>query len=175
MNPLATALLVSTLLFPHPPPITPGEAPGAPHRSLTPTGVPAAAWPLDPKPEIVAGFAPPTQRWSAGHRGVDLLGEAGASVHSALKGTVTFAGPIAGRGVVVVSHGSSRTTYEPVEPGVRPGEEVNAGAVIGTLQSGLSHCPPRACLHWGLVEGDEYRDPLTLFGQRPVRLLPFGP
>src|SRR3954449_10514353 len=75
-----------------------------------------AVWPLDPRPSLVTGFDPPTTPWGAGHRGVDLLGQPGQTVRAALAGTVTFAGTLAGRGVVVVSHGATRTTYEPVAP-----------------------------------------------------------
>ena len=132
-------------------------------------------WPLRPRPAVVAGFDPPAARWSAGHRGVDLAGTPAAPVHSSLAGRVTFAGRIAGRGVVVVSHGRTRTTYEPVTAGVAVGDRVRAGAVIGRLQLFGSHCFPRWCLHWGLVEGrDRYLDPLTLVGAAPVRLLPLG-
>lgn len=141
-----------------------------PHPDPVPGG--PAGWPLDPPPTIVAGFDPPTSPWAAGHRGVDLLGLPGQSVRAALAGTVSFAGSIAGRGVVVVDHGSTRTTYEPVEPAVTVGATVAASEVIGTLQSGLSHCFPRTCLHWGLLLGELYLDPLTLVGAAPVRLLP---
>ena len=131
------------------------------------------AWPLSPRPQVVHGFDPPVTRWGAGHRGVDLLGHAGQRVRSALAGTVTFATTLAGRGVVVVDHGGVRTTYEPVSASVSVGDVVGRGAVIGTLQRTSSHCFPRACLHWGLIEGAEhYLDPLTLVGAGPVRLLP---
>ena len=91
---------------------------------------------------------------------------------AATGGRVTYAGSLAGRGVVVVSHGTTRTTYEPVEAGVKRGSVVPAGAVIGTLQTFGSHCAPGVCLHWGLIEGETYLDPLTLVGAGPVRLLP---
>ena len=103
------------------------------------------------------------------------MGWAGQPVHSATQGIVTFSGRIAGRGVVVVSQGTRRTTYEPVDATVRPGDAVVAGQVIGSLAWAGSHCAPRACLHWGLVEGTGgYRDPLSLIScePRPVRLLP---
>lgn len=135
---------------------------------------PAAAWPLRPRPEVVAGFDAPATRWSAGHRGVDLLGSPGSRVRAPLPGRVTFAGSVAGRGVVVVDHGRFETTYEPVRARVRSGEHVDVGAVLGTLQTSRSHCGPRACLHWGLVEQGAYRDPLSLVA-RKVRLLPLGP
>ena len=131
-----------------------------------------AVWPLDPQPTVVRGFDPPTILWGSGHRGVDLLGQPGQAVRAALVGTVTFAGTLAGRGVVVVSHGPTRTTYEPVAAGVAVGDVVPTGGVLGTLQTGLSHCFPRTCLHWGLIEGETYLDPLSLLGFGPVRLLP---
>ena len=131
-----------------------------------------AVWPFDPQPTVVRGFEPPTTPWGSGHRGVDLLGQPGQAVRTALGGTVTFAGTLAGRGVVVVSHGATRTTYEPVAAGVAVGDILQTGGVLGTLQSGLSHCFPRTCLHWGLVEGETYLDPLSLLGLGPVRLLP---
>lgn len=131
-----------------------------------------AVWPLDPRPVVASRFDPPDSPWGSGHRGVDLLGRPGQDVHATLAGTVTFAGTLAGRGVVVVSHGDLRTTYEPVAPRVGVGAQVATGGVIGTLQGGLSHCLPRTCLHWGLLEGERYLDPLSLLGVAPVRLLP---
>lgn len=130
------------------------------------------AWPLTPTHQVVRSFDPPASPWGAGHRGVDLLGTAGEPVHAALAGTVTFAGELAGRGVVVVDHGGRRTTYEPVAASVAVGARVAAGAVLGHLQAAMSHCFPRTCLHWGLLSGDTYLDPLTLVGGGPVRLLP---
>lgn len=131
-----------------------------------------AVWPLDPVPTVVTGFDPPPSAWGPGHRGVDLLGRPGQVVRSALAGTVTFAGTLAGRGVVVVDHGSTRTTYEPVDPAVQVGDVVPTGGVLGHLETGLSHCFPQTCLHWGLLRGAEYLDPLSLLGWAPVRLLP---
>ena len=61
--------------------------------------------PLVPRPEVVRGFEPPQARWLPGHRGVDLAGSPGQPVLSATAGTITYAGQLAGRGVIVVSHG----------------------------------------------------------------------
>jgi len=133
---------------------------------------PVGVWPLRPEPEVVAGFDPPTSPYGPGHRGVDLHGHSGQPVRAALAGTVTYAGPVAGRGVVVVSHGETRTTYEPVAARVSVGDSVGRGAVIGALQPFGSHCAPRVCLHWGWLRGETYLDPLRLVGAGPVRLLP---
>lgn len=138
---------------------------------------PVGVWPLVPQPEVVAAFDPPSEPWGAGHRGVDLLGTPGQGVRAALPGRVTWAGTLAGRGVVVVDHGSTRTTYEPVAASVAVGTTVGAGDRLGTLSAIGSHCPPRACLHWGWIERGRidaamYLDPLRLVGAGPVRLLP---
>jgi murein DD-endopeptidase MepM/ murein hydrolase activator NlpD len=139
---------------------------------LTPGPV-AGVWPLQPQPAVVADFDPPLSAYGPGHRGVDLAGTPGQQVRAAAPGRVTFAGSLAGRGVVVVDHGTTRTTYQPVRAGVEVGALVAVGDAIGRLQRFGSHCAPKACLHWGLIEGENYLDPLTLVGSGPVRLLPF--
>ena len=139
----------------------------APTSALAASGVPPIGGP------IVRSFDPPDEPWLAGHRGIDLLASPGSPVVAVLAGRVSFAGRIAGRGVVVVSHGDTRTTYEPVAASVTSGESVGAGAVLGRLELLGSHCLPRACLHWGLLRGETYLDPLTLVGRGPVRLVPW--
>ncbi|MBU7596127.1 M23 family metallopeptidase [Streptomyces sp. P38-E01] len=133
-------------------------------------------WPLS-EVRVERRFEPPPKPWAAGHRGVDLAGPAGQEVFASGPGTVAFAGTVANRGVVsLVLDGSGspplRTTYEPVEPEVSAGERVSAGQPVGTLQAGAAHCGRRVCLHWGLLRGKRYLDPLAHV--RPVRpvLLP---
>ena len=169
--------VTSTLLLPAPPGSSAPVPPRRDHQIATaPGAVPdGAVWPLAPRPHVVRGFKPPPHPWESGHRGVDLAGQPGQEVRSALAGTVTFAGTLAGRGVVVVDHGDRRTTYEPVQAVGQVGDVVTAGAVIGRLQGGPGHCPPQTCLHWGLLVEDDYRDPLSLVGTGPVRLLPLLP
>lgn len=136
--------------------------------------VPGAVWPLDPHP-VVAPFDPPGCAYCAGHRGVDLGTLPLQPVRAAISGTVTFAGDLAGRGVVVIDDGNHRVTYEPVVASMRKGAQVTAGEVIGMTELVGSHCYPQACLHLGLIDDitDEYLDPLSLF-ETPgvVRLLP---
>jgi murein DD-endopeptidase MepM/ murein hydrolase activator NlpD len=127
-------------------------------------------WPLDPVPDVIHAFDPPDEPWQAGNRGVDLLGAPAQPVMAIHAGVVTFAGPLAGRGVVVVSHGELRSTYEPVTAAVDVGDQVGAGTVIGLLQTTRSHCAPLTCLHLGLLRGVTYLDPLRVLGPRPVRL-----
>jgi murein DD-endopeptidase MepM/ murein hydrolase activator NlpD len=134
--------------------------------------VPVGVWPLQPTPRVVRAFDPPDSTWGSGHRGVDLAGAVGQVVHTALAGRVTFAARLAGRGVVVVDHGSTRTTYEPVSASVRVGDVLARGQPVGTLELAGSHCFPAACLHWGWKRGDTYLDPLLLVGGGPIVLLP---
>lgn len=121
---------------------------------------------------VVTGFTAPEPDWLPGHRGIDLGGWPGDVVVAAAAGTVTFAGPLAGRGVVVVDHGTVRTTYEPVDPHVTVGQTVVNGTRLGTLVAGHAGCPTEACLHLGLKEGERYLDPRSLFGGHQIRLVP---
>ncbi|MFA7265470.1 MAG: M23 family metallopeptidase [Candidatus Nanopelagicales bacterium] len=116
-------------------------------------------------PPVVAGFDPPSKPWLAGHRGVDLAASIGTPIRAAGAGTITFAGQIAGRGVVTLTHGELRTTYEPVDATVGYGQRVAPGTVIGTVGIG-GHCSV-TCVHWGLLRGDEYLDPLLLLTWEP--------
>lgn len=135
---------------------------------------PAWVLPVGPPAEVVRGFEPPAQRWSAGHRGVDLGAPAGAPVRAAAAGTISYAGLVAGRPVVVVDHGTVRTTYEPVAAALAKGARVEAGTVIGRLDDSPGHCAPAACLHWGALRGEVYVDPMSFVGAGGVRLLPLG-
>lgn len=129
-------------------------------------------WPLVGAREVSRPFTPPATRYGAGHRGADLPAAAGAPVRAAGAGRVSYAGLLAGRPVLVVVHGSLRTTYEPVTSEVPLGATVAAGQVIGRLEPGHLGCPVAACLHWGLKRGEDYLDPVRLVQQGPVRLLP---
>jgi len=69
-----------------------------------------------------------------------------------------------------------RTTYEPVKPSVKKGDEVEPGEVVGTVEPTGSHCT-QTCLHWGLLRNETYLDPLSLLPpwllhNGPSRLLP---
>jgi murein DD-endopeptidase MepM/ murein hydrolase activator NlpD len=134
----------------------------------------ALAWrpPVTPV-TVVRAFDPPAQRWLAGHRGVDLRTTLGARVRAAGAGRVAFAGVLAGRGVVTIDHGELRTTYEPVDPQVVPGQRVAAGETLGTIATGTGHCGTGRCLHLGLRRGRVYLDPMLLLGRSSARLRPW--
>jgi murein DD-endopeptidase MepM/ murein hydrolase activator NlpD len=124
---------------------------------------------------VLHRFQQPTTPYAAGHRGVDLAATSGQPVLAARGGRVQFAGPVAGRGVVVIAHADGiRTEYEPVAPTVRAGDAVDTGQVIGRILGTHGMCQPGDCLHWGARRGDVYIDPLLLLNPLgPVRLLPW--
>lgn len=134
----------------------------------------APGWlaPLDPL-VVVHGFDQPAGPYAPGHRGVDLAGSPGQPVRVAASGVVSYAGQVAGVGVVAVVHGRIRTTYQPLEVGTTRGAAVDAGDEIGRLVVASSHCSPDPCLHWGAIVGDTYVDPLQLMHPGPSRLLPY--
>ena len=144
-----------------------------PGAAAGPRSIPDRSAPLDPV-SVTRPFAPGPTPYSPGHRGADLAGTVGQPVRAAGAGPVTYAGLVAGRGVVVVGHGDLRTTYEPVTAQVRVGQQVTAGQALGTLDGGHAGCPAPACLHWGLRRGETYLDPVRLLRAGPVRLLTPG-
>ena len=131
--------------------------------------------PVDGALRVLRGFDLMLLPLRRGHRGVDLAAP-GGRVLAAAAGTVTFAGPVAGRGVVVLEHRDGiRTEYEPVRPSVRVGAVVGRGTPLGEVAGRHPGCVPADCLHWGARRGDTYLDPLLLLRPLgPVRLLP-GP
>ncbi|CAN5263222.1 hypothetical protein BH11ACT1_BH11ACT1_08220 [soil metagenome] len=135
---------------------------------------PIYAPPLDGPVTVVRSFEAAPAPWAAGHRGVDLGAPDGAPVLAPADGVVTFAGPVAGRPVVVVSHPDGRrSSLEPVVGAVRVGDTVTRGQVVGTLADVATHCAPRRCLHWGVRAGESYLDPMSLLPiHGPVVLLP---
>ena len=116
-------------------------------------------WPVDGA--VVAGFAPPADRWGAGHRGVDLVATAGTAIRAMADGTVTFAGSVAGRRWVTIVHGDVRTTVGPLATvTVARDDVVAAGTVVGTALGSAHGVGDR--LHVSARRGDVYVDPATL-------------
>ena len=132
-------------------------------------------YPIENK-KVFRPYEPPLQNWLAGHRGIDFAATVNTEVHSVGFGTVIYAGPLASKGVVVISHGLVRTTYEPIKAVVAVGDEVTPGQLIGTLEIGESHCSTSTdvfCLHLGAIRDGKYLNPLLLIKPR-VRLLPLN-
>jgi murein DD-endopeptidase MepM/ murein hydrolase activator NlpD len=133
-------------------------------------------WPLLPRPPVVAPFDPPDVRWASGHRGVDLGASAGEEVRAPAAGVVTFRGVVVDRGVLVLATADGlRTTFEPVDSPLAVGDTVSQGQVVATVAATPGHCAPATCLHWGVLRGDTYLDPLLFVGAVRVVLLPLRP
>lgn len=126
-------------------------------------------WPASPF-RWVQPYVQPADRYSAGHRGVDVRPVAGDGVRSPADGTVAFAGAVAGRGVLTIAHdGGLVTTLEPVETTLRAGDPVTQGQTVATLATG-GHVPA-GVLHFGVRRNGEYVNPLLLFGGVPRAVL----
>jgi len=128
-------------------------------------------WPTGAPVPVASSFSPPARDWLPGRRGVTLAYAGGSPVYACDGGTVTFAGRVAGRGVVTIMHEvRGRTvwsTYLPLEPSVSVGDRVSKGALIGVVEEGSD------TLHWGAKTGPRsYIDPIRLTLGRP-RLLPW--
>ncbi|WP_127474670.1 murein hydrolase activator EnvC family protein [Microbacterium sulfonylureivorans] len=144
-------------------------APGAPPPSESRPVGRGWAWPLTAF-RLEAPFVAPAHRYGPGHRGVDLRPSEGAAVRSPAAGSVAFAGPVAGRGILTIDHGGGLvTTLEPVETALVAGAEVSSGDVVGTTSAG-GHAAPGA-LHFGVRLHGEYINPMLLLGGVPRAVL----
>ena len=144
------------------------------------------------RPRVIHPFEKPAQRWSAGHRGVDLaVPEHDRRVYAPAPGKVVFSGTDVNRKVLVIAHPDGRrSTFEPMDEAFPAGTTVAAGEVIGTVATtsgGDSEHPYRRCstpcLYWGVRQGGargdgsgktaEYINPMSLLGSKePSILLP---
>lgn len=122
----------------------------ADHRTPTTYRWPVVAAIIDP-------FRAPASPYAAGNRGVELGTTPGTAVVAAADGVVSFAGPVAGRRYVTITHADGvRTSYGDLsEVAVSRGAAVRGGALIGRT-SGPLHVSARL--------GTAYVDPQVLFG-----------
>ncbi|GAB4267642.1 MAG: peptidoglycan DD-metalloendopeptidase family protein [Deferrisomatales bacterium] len=163
-------------------------APSSPSDASARRTPPAPPTPVEPAPDRTARPAPPPSparaafRWPvegpvlrgfgtgpAGEsRGVDIGAAVGSPVRAAADGRVTYAGtPARAYGpLVILEHSSGLyTVYANLETaGVRTGDRVRAGQVVGT--SGAAEGDQPAHLHFEVRRGDAPQDPLLFL---PVR------
>lgn len=170
----------------------PGSVQGPSTVELTASRLRYRSPTAESSPRVVHPFEKPAQRWSAGHRGVDLaVPENDRRVYAPAPGKVVFSGTIVNRKVLVIAHPDGRrSTFEPMDEALPVGTTVAAGEVIGTVAvtaGGTSERPYRrcttVCLYWGVRQGGargdgsgktaEYINPMSLLGSKePSILLP---
>lgn len=105
--------------------------------------------------EVVDGFRPPSNHFSAGNRGFEYGTVGGEPVAAVAAGLVTFVGPVGGLLYVVITHDDSlRSTYGPLQStSTLRGQHHRQGDSIGLAAPGF-HLTARA--------GDRYVDPQPL-------------
>ncbi len=132
---LATALVVAVPPSSPAPPDAPAPRDGSDRAVVDVAGRPAPGRPHVRRRGALRGRAPrrgPGRRRGPGGR------RRGGRGH--------VRGAVAGRGVVVVAHPDGlRTTYEPLDAAVRPGQAVTAGTPLGRWPRSPCTAPPRAC------------------------------
>ena len=108
-------------------------------------------------------FRPPDDPYGSGNRGVEYDTEPGDAVRAAARGTVTFAGAVAGTLHVTIDHGGGLlSTYSYVQRiSVRTSAEVPPGQVIAIAGERL---------HFSVRVNGSYVDPFGFIGVRRVRV-----
>lgn len=116
---------------------------------------------------VVDPFRPPAGPYGPGNRGIEYGTEPGQDVVAIGGGVIGFAGPVAGRPVVVVDHGAGlRSSYVNLtERSVARGQQVARGQRIATSD---------ASFHLGVRRNGRYVDPAPMFDQlcEVIRLVP---
>lgn len=119
--------------------------------------------------EVFDPFRPPAHIGAPGNRGLEYANSQGLIVAAAASGSVSFAGPVAGRNVITIEHADGvRTTYSGLsEFWVRSGDYSNQGSAIAVATTGF---------HFGARIRDHYLDPQVLLdasqGDERARLVP---
>jgi hypothetical protein len=136
-----------------------------------------AAWLVPPVDAPVSRwYEPPGSLYGRGHRGVDYDVPRGTPVRAAGAGEVTFAGRVADRNAVTITHPDGlETTYTFLDNiYVARGERVTQGTWIGT--SGPGHPGAHEGLHFGVRRDGHYLDPMDHLGpvdaSSALRLVP---
>lgn len=127
------------------------------------------SWPVETPIQVSNPYRAPATRYSAGHRGIDLVVGIGRPIRAPADGVVHFAGRVVDRPVVSIDHSGVLSSFEPLEPVVAAGESVTKGQLIGTVGRG-GHCDGR-CLHLGARIDGEYVSPLRFLGGIPRAVL----
>ncbi|MFJ3382587.1 MULTISPECIES: murein hydrolase activator EnvC family protein [unclassified Curtobacterium] len=159
---IVLALLLTAVGLGRSDPASSGPGPTPTRTAVTVTvaasDAPPWVWPTGSR-VVERGWEPPSDDYAAGHRGIDVSAPLGSTAVAVDDGVVTFSGPVGGRTVVTIDHGSGLvSTLDSVVPRVAKGDVVRQGAPVGEVAVG--HCPATApCVHLGARLEDRYVDP----------------
>lgn len=119
-------------------------------------GAASSGWELPVQRRVADRFRPPVTDWGAGNRGWEFATSEGDPVVAVGAGVVTFAGWVAGRGVVTIDHGGGLLSSVTGMTGVLVlrGQAVGAGHLLGRAQQRL---------HLGFRQDGTYIDPALLY------------
>ncbi len=118
-----------------------------------------AAWTAPVDAPITDSFRPPDHRYGPGNRGIEYGTEPGQDVLAVADGVVEFAGPVAGRPVIVIDHGAGlRSSYVHLLEG-----SVGRGLVVGR---GQRIAAADTAFHLGARRERRYVDPADLIERR---------
>lgn len=115
----------------------------------------------------------PENRYSKGHRGIDLMID--SHLQSPVAGVVHFTGKVINRNVITIrSEKGFLLSFEPVCSELQQGEKLGVGQIIGSYCQGdeeyKSHC--NSCIHFSVRSPRGYLNPLLFYGLiRPSVLL----
>ena len=117
-------------------------------------------------------FDGPTKPWIAGHRGVDLQALEGTELRAPADGVIAFAGLVAGKSVVTISHGVLTSTFEPAYTDLPVGSIVKKGQNFAYVTVGSDHCD-NLCVQWGLKRRNKtYANPRKMVQKQKIVLKP---
>jgi murein DD-endopeptidase MepM/ murein hydrolase activator NlpD len=119
----------------------------------------AWVWPVTGERSIERNYDAPDTAYAPGHRGIDLTAAEGTEVLAPTDAVVSFAGAIAGRGILSLRTADLLISFEAMTTQLVEGDLVRAGQVMGAVSTG-THC---SCLHVGVRKAGAYLSPLSYF------------
>lgn len=124
-------------------------------------------WPLPGIYDVTSGFGERIDPVDGGydfHEGIDVAAPTGTPVHAAWTGVVKASGWMGDAGkAVIISHGVAETRYFHLSRiAVTPGQQVNAGEVIGYVGNTGKSTGPH--LHFEIRVAGRPRNPVDFYG-----------
>jgi murein DD-endopeptidase MepM/ murein hydrolase activator NlpD len=113
-------------------------------------------------------------KYDAGHRGVDLITASGNQIIAPEDGVISYKGVVANAPTVTLMVGEYKNTFQPATTTLPTGSQVGRGevfAVVDIYRDQRQHCEEvESCLHWGMLIGDNYLNPLDKIYRKNIVL-----